>query len=321
MAVLGWSAPAKAEDSTKPVEPPQAGVFQAALQPMKSAADAMMKGSQMVGLKIRDEVLKVRELFDMVLPGPTAKHRWVLDFEPKAGDLVKREFMRWPMDLRYGVSEHWEAYGGMTPVSPNPFKAGPDHRWSPGMGTLGLRHDLEPGNTWLFKQVTVGFEVLEPLGEPPVDLIDHYTHLRPYVTTASPLTFVRDTTLFVSMSYDYSVMGPSRRDVPAGVVKRHIAELAPGFLYKPGEYGLFFQYGLRHLDEPEGYRLTHYGKLGVLWDVPLRRSKRWGVSGKWQFELGYKVSDEEGYSPRHGVHARVKWTTDLFRRKWENLKK
>jgi hypothetical protein len=54
--------------------------------------------------------------------------------------------------------------------------------------------------------------------------------------------------------------------------------------------------------------------MGFLWDMPLEKSRKWNLPGKWQFELGYKISDEDDIGVTHGVLARVRWKTDLRRR-------
>lgn len=304
------------DTALKPVK----AVATAAWEPVKSAGGALSKSTVAVGQYLRDEILRVRDFFDVTLPGIAEKHHLILDFEPKVGDLVRREYIRYPLDLRYGLSNHWEAYAGITPYSPNPFDAGQDHRWGPGYGKLGVRYDLPLKRLW-YRKITVGLEGQQPFGNPPIDLNDHYAHVRPSITASRPFPGLPDTTLFTNLLYDRAVWAPGHDDVSPEVMKRHMSELGNGLLYKPGEFGYFGQYALRHWDEPVGYRLEHIAKVGVIWDMPLERSRKWfRIDGKWQFELGLKVSDLEGESPNYGVHARVKWKTDFFRKLGRKLK-
>jgi len=293
---------------------PVKAVAEATWIPVREAGAAIGKGSAYVGTTLREEILRMHEFFDITLPGIAARHHLILDLEPKFGDLVRREFIRFPLLARYGVSKQLELLGGITPVAPNPFEDGVDHRWSLGMATLGVRYEM-PANTLLFKTLNVGFEARQPLGNPPYDLIDGYLHLRPSITTSRPMPFMKDTTLFVALLYDHSVNAPGHDAVLPDVVKRNMIELAPGLLYKPGQFGYFGQYALRYWDEPIGYRLEHLVKVGVLWDMPLARSEKLSLPGKWQFELGYKISHLDGEDIVHGVHARVKVRTDFFKRK------
>jgi hypothetical protein len=104
-------------------------------------------------------------------------------------------------------------------------------------------------------------------------------------------------------------------------VRTDTIEVAPGFLYKPGQYGLVVQYGIQFLEQPDGNHVVHFSKLGALWDIPEARSNAWHLTGKWQVELGVKFSDRQTQDPKIGVYGRVKWKTDLFRRKWKELTK
>ncbi|MFA5266315.1 MAG: hypothetical protein WC378_21030, partial [Opitutaceae bacterium] len=277
--------PAVSQDSAPANEKTKPGM-------MSKAASAFYRTSSDMTQRVSDGALKMRDLFDIVLPGALGKNHLELDFEPKFGDFTKREFVRYPFELRYGLSDKWEAYGGLTPVSPNPFKSGPDHRWGPGMAKLGVRRDLVMGDFY-FPKIAIGLEGTAPVGEPPVDLIDHYVHVKPYLTATRQLKTLPDTTLLLALSYDQAISCPNRANVPLGVIKRNVTEIAPGLLYKPNEYGAFAMYSLVFFDEPTGQRVRHEGKMGFLWDMPLEKSRKWSLPGKWQFELGYKISDED----------------------------
>src|SRR6185295_9510945 len=119
------------------------------------------------------------------------------------------------------------------------------------------------------------------------------------------------TTFYSNLSYDRSVELTHRAAPPAGVVRRNIIEVAPGLLFKPGELGYFAEYHIRHISEDVGPHLAHEVQFGTIWDIPLARSERWNLPGKWQLELAYKVSHEEGRDTDQGVSARVNWRTTL----------
>ena len=80
---------------------------------------------------------------------------------------------------------------------------------------------------------------------------------------------------------------------------------------KPGEFGAFAEYRFRYIDENVGSHHAHDSKVGVLWDVPLARTQKWNLPGKWQLELAYKLNREEGFDTDRGVTARVSWRTSL----------
>ena len=260
--------------------------------------------------KVRERVLRMTEFFDTVLPGVLGEHNMTVHFTPKFSDLRDNEFWRFPLELRYGYSDQLELIGGLVPFTPSPFNDGRDHRWGPGEAKLGARYDLD-GFFKFFDDTTVGLETRTPLGKPPVELNDHYTHVKPFVSAARALETWPDTTFYLNLAYDRSVELTHRGPPPPEVVRRNIIEVAPGLLFKPSELGYFAEYRWRHITEPAEWHLAHEVHFGVIWDVPLARTEQWRLPGKWQLELGYKVSHEEGRDTDHGIAARVNWRTTL----------
>ncbi len=260
--------------------------------------------------KIRESILRMTEFFDTTLPGVLGPRNMALEFRPKFGDLRDYEYVRLPFELRYGLTDRWELRGGLSPFLPNPINGGSEHRWGPGEGKLGARFDL--GRSFhFFDETTVGADVRIPLGRPPIRLNDHYTHVRPFITASRKLHTWPATTFYANVSYDHSFDLTHRDSPPATVVRQNIIEVAPGLLYKPTELGYFGEYRIRHIREDVGWHLSHEFQVGTIWDVPLARTKKWKLPGKWQLELGYKVRLEEGHERDHGLSARVNWRTTL----------
>lgn len=258
--------------------------------------------------KMREDVLRMSDFFDTTLPGTLSQYRVVLDFTPKFSDVRDNEYVRYPIELRYGLRPNWELIGGVTPFSPNPFNSGYDHRWGPGEIQFGVRHDAGriPG---LYDAVTVGLQVSVPLGQPPVALNDHYMHLLPSVSASRQLPWPF-TTFLTEINYDRQ-LGGRLTNPPPGALHRNVIQVEPGVLYKPGEFGAFVDYSFRHFSEDAGSHLGHEFKIGPIWDVPLARSATWGLPGKWQVELAYRYSTEEGVGRSQGIDARVHWRTSL----------
>lgn len=257
---------------------------------------------------MREDLLRMNDFFDTMVPGTLSEYNVVLKFSPKFSDLRDNEYIRYPFELRYGLTPRWELFGGMTPYHPNPFNDGRDHRWGFGQIRLGARYNLRKF-LGVFDEATAGFETRTPLGAPPLEIIGRYTHLRPFLTTARKLAFLPDTTLFTNFAYDREVNTPTREHPP--VSKMHIAEVAPSILYKPNEFGGFVEYRFRYITQAWGSHNAHDTKVGVLWDVPLDRTQRLKLPGKFQIELAYKYNREEGYDTDKGVTARVSWRTTL----------
>jgi hypothetical protein len=258
---------------------------------------------------MREDLLRMNEFFDTMLPGTLKKYNVVMEFTPKFVDFRDHEYVRFPIELRYGVRDRWELYGGWTPFIPNPFNSGDDHRWGTGFALLGFRHDV--GSFFgLYDQVTVGLETRAPLGQPPLFLIDRYSHIRPFILAARKLPWPH-TTFLTNYSYDRAVDTPGRGTPPAELPRVHLAEVAPSVLYKPGELGGIAEYTYRYFQSDEAHHFGFEYRVGAVWDVPLVRSQAWRLPGKWQMELSYKISDEQGVGESRGIAMSVRWRTSL----------
>jgi hypothetical protein len=260
--------------------------------------------------RVREGVLRMTDFLDTTLPGVLAKNNITFHLHPKFSDLRHREFMRFPFELRYGYTNRLEFQGGLVPFVPNPLNRGAEHRWGPGELKLGARYDLRR-SLGIFDATTVGLETRAPIGHPPADLNDHYTHLRPYVTVARKLPRWPSTTLYANAAYDHSFDFTHRAPPPVAVVRRDIVELAPGLLFKPGEFGYFAEYRFRQLREDDGRRLAHALQFGTIWDIPLARTSAWGLTGKWQLDLACKFNREEDRDSNQGISVRVNWRTTI----------
>lgn len=262
------------------------------------------------GFSIKERVLRMTEFLDTMLPGTLGKYNMTLHFTPKFSDLRDREFVRYPIELRYGATDRLELIGGVSPFGPNPINSGRDHRWGAGEARIGARYDLGMP-VFFYDKATLSLDNRIPLGKPPIQLNDHYTHVRPGISLSRSLRSWRDTTFYTNLSYDRSVKLTTRNPPPPEVVRRHVVEIAPGILYKPGELGYFGEYRFRHFQEPTSWHLGHEIQIGTIWDVPLRRSAAWRLPGKWQAEIAYRVTTEEGHGVSSGISARVNWRTTL----------
>ncbi len=259
---------------------------------------------------VQDDVGDVTDFFDTILPSTLMRKNLSLDFQPKFSDFRAEEFIRLPLEVRYDISDNDQLQVGMTPFIPNPFNTGYNHRTGPGEADIGWRHDMENGLGFL-DQAIFGIQGRVPLGKPPLDLNEGYTHLQPYITGTRRLHWPH-TKLFGALSYDREFHTPGR-DQPTDprVVRQNIAECDPGILYKPDVYGYFFEYEFRHYGEENGYHLSHGEKVGVIWDVPIERSKAWKMPGRWQIELAARVIEEEGHPISYGLVTQVRVRTTL----------
>ncbi len=255
-------------------------------------------------------ILAINEFFDTQLPGTLDKFNLSLEFRPRFSDLIRREFIRFPFVLRYGATDRIEIGALLTPIAPNPFRAGSDRRWSPGEAGALIRMDFDP-ILRIWDHATLEVVLRQPLGRPPAKLIDGYTRLQP-VLSVSRTAFIPELVAFANLSYDYALGSWGRaKPSPDHAIRQNVMSIGPGLLYKPDELGYFIAYRLKHIDEPQEFRWAHVYHIGVVWEIPLARSRSWKLPGHWQVEAGYRLTDEQQRSIAHAITLRVRWRGDL----------
>ncbi len=260
----------------------------------------------------QQQLLRMTDFLDTMLPGTLGARNLTLHLTPKWADFRDREFIRLPLEVRYGVGEHLDVLGGFTPFGANPINAGRDRRWGLGETRVGVRYDLGPA--WGFwDDTTVGGEVRVPLGRPPRALNDGYAHVKPFLSTEHRPRAWRHLRVYGNLSYDRSVVLRLRAAPGPEVVRRQVLEVVPGLLYKPKAWGGLVEYRWRVLREPAAQFHVHEARAGVVWEVPPERSARWRLPGNWQIEAAYRheFTGERGRDPDSGVVTRVTWRTTL----------
>ncbi len=258
------------------------------------------------GYLMEEEILKMREFFNTTIPGTLKKSNLVFSFSPSSSDARKNEYIRIPMTLRYGLKDDWEIYGGFSSYFPSPINSGVDHRWGTGEGKAGFRYDW---GRWgkLFDQVTVGIEARSPFGTPPPATTDYFSHVTPFINTSRPLPW-KAATFYLNLSYDYPFDTPLRELAP-GAVRTSVFSVTPAILYKPNEFGLYAEYGWRFYDHRLlGNTVGHEIKVGPIWDIPLWRTRSWGLPGKWQIEYAMRYTvDQAGSANFNFSFVKVRW--------------
>jgi hypothetical protein len=260
---------------------------------------------------VQDEVHYISDFFGVRLPETLGQYNLALSYTPRFGDVLRRDYLRFPLTLSYGLTERTDVLAGITPYAPSPFRSGDDSRWGPGRFRTGIRHDLE--HPWFgFDRTSLGFDAAVPLGRPPLQLADHYGRLVPSISFTRQLERWPDTRFLLGLVHDHSFSVPFRSE-NEDMVRVNRTAVSPGLLYKPGNLGYLGEYTFQVIDDRStGQRLAHVYTVGLLWEVPQTYVPRF-LPGRWRVDTAYQLTDEEGRPLAHSFSTRVHVRFD-FRR-------
>ena len=257
-------------------------------------------------------MLRLTELLDTRLPGILGVDGVVLRLQPRLGDLRDREYLRLPFELRRGIAERTELAIGLTPFTANPFRRGPDHRHGLGEVRLEVRRELRlpAGSAW---RADAGLEARFPLGRPPAALNDGFAHLTPNVALSRPWPGRLGALAYGEVRHDWGLPYPARPAERRAARRRWDATAALGLLYQPAAWGGFVEHHLRRVGEGGTSFAAPESRVGVVWAVPVARSRAFGLPGIWRAEVAYRRvhTSRPGSEFESGLVTRVRWNLGL----------
>ena len=264
----------------------------------------------------KEPIRRITTFLGTNLPGALEKYNMSLDFIPKVGDFFYREYVRFPLTLRYGLTDTTEILAGWTPFTPNPFYPDADHRWGSGLLRTGARQELGKF-LFFFDQWTFGADVVIPSGRPPEDLGDYFGRFRPYLLMSRELTYTRGTRFLFHLNHDRAFSVPHRSE-DAAFPRIHRSSFGPGYLYQPNELGYLFKYRYLITEEETETRNGHQYTAKLIWEIPEYRTRNMKLPGQWQVTAGYTLTDEEQRSLNHSFRMGARISLDLreFRDWW-----
>lgn len=257
----------------------------------------------------------LRGILETVLPFAPEKNSLDLTFRPRFGDLIRRDHVRLPTGIRYGLSRDWEVSGEA------------DVYFAHGLGdvkffektgvagvNLGTKYRLRD-RFWPGWDTGLGLEYFEPLGRPPQDVSDGRQHLHYYATFARQLEGPRDLRVFWSL-------GTHHRSSPTGPVSTETRELGNNWAALGG--GFIWKRGVRHYTFEAIVESTRWIGADENDVLTLRPGIIWLLSPRETADTRKRVA--VGFTPRirfgpegitTGANVRVYATFD-FKRWWRN---
>jgi len=164
-----------------------------AQQPTQGSANGNGNGEP----KISDDELRIRGVFDTALPGVEKKNRLKLIIHPHFGDLHRKDYLRAPIGLRYGLTQRWEVTGEVETYFSHGLGDVPFlHKEGISNYHFNTKYNLGK-NLWRGWDTGVGFDYITPAGTPPEDISDGLEH-----RFSRHLESRRDIRVFWGLNYD-----------------------------------------------------------------------------------------------------------------------
>lgn len=233
------------------------------------------------------ETHKLEGIFNTDLPRTERKGTVRLIVHPHFGDFGRRNYVRVPTGIRWGVSENAEINAMVEPYFAHGLKSG-----STGNG-LG---DFQVGGKYQWKQwpdadydTSIGFNGFFPVGHPPTDMTTGYNRYSPYVVIGKRIAAQPGLSVFchagVNLLTKSSVVGSFERNDPHS----DSVSITPGFVYDryPFHYTFEFAYETTSLIG-KGNAQFFTVRPGFAWDLPPRF--KFLSAGHWVIGLGLHVT-------------------------------
>jgi len=247
---------------------------------------------------------RIRGVFDYIMPDTQERRtlRWSL--QPKAGDFVKHDHVRFPMAVKYGLNRRTEIEFGLDPYVSNPFKDG--HGSGAANVGGGLKYRWEPEFDPLVRAAS-GVEITHPLSSAPFEFNDGMNRYSVFTTFARPSPWVENLEHFVNVSYDLLTPTTAVGRIDDDEPQDDFFKVGTGVLWRKKRmtYGLAVSFA----HTVDGVS-TSYTSLtpSVAYDVPAKYA--FNSPGQWQIGAaveGKRYGDETGVDFR----VRVRWDVDF----------
>lgn len=235
------------------------------------------------GTKVSDDELRIRGIFDTALPGVEKKNRLKLIIHPHFGDLHRKDYIRTPVGLRYGLTQDWEITGEV------------ESYFSHGLGDeqffnragfssyhFGTKYRIGE-DFWKGWDTGVGMDYITPNGSPPPDVTDGLRHFSYFVTFSRYLEARKDMRFFWGLSTD----NVTRTGLPMTLDKNELGDDSlsanAGIVWQRPKLTYTFEtsFATTRL-MGDNHRDVFTVRPGIVWPLP----KRYTFNSKGQWLLG-----------------------------------
>jgi len=258
-----------------------------------------------------DDDLRLRGVFNSVLPRTEKKHSLRFIVHPHLGDLTRKDDIRTAIGFRYGITTRWEA----SIETDAYFSHGLKNKTffeDRGFSTLHLGTKYRLGEIFdLGWDTSVGLDFARPIGNPPLDVTDGLRHIAPFITASRPLARAPGWRVFGGFGVDDVTQVSARGKLEKNELGDDSINFSTGVLWErgPTTYALEATYATTRLTADVN-RDVYALRPSVLWVLPAKYT--FHSKGKWLFGVGLRLSHgPEGNDI--GLNAKLRVNFDFKR--------
>jgi hypothetical protein len=226
----------------------------------------------------RDTISRIRDLFEIDLPMTERMGQVKLNFQPHFRDFIDKSYLRIPLELRWGVNNHFELNSDIDTYITHGLR---DDGAGYGISDLhfGAKYAwlkwLKP--TW---DTSVGINVSIPVSRPPIELTDGHDHFTPYIVFGRQLDGVQGLSGIFHASVDMISASPTPGNFGRNEPHTNSLSLTPGLLYDrgPWHYTLEIDGTTTRIIGSGSHDLLTI-RPGVVWDLP--KALKFHARGRW----------------------------------------
>ena len=242
--------------------------------------------------------------FDTELTGTSTAGYSSFNLRPRTRDFIDNPYIRVPVRVRYGLSDHLELFGTVESYLDNPAR-------SPSLWGFSK---FEPGLKWQWPhpedavwRLALGASWEVPLGRPPEDIQDGFAKVRPFVVVTRPGTWSPYVLPYLNLNAEL-VHEPLGRSRPEGDRPRHRITAQPGILWNPpGPWRGVMELRWRTDAIDGGNRHEVSIRPGLAREVPVSWLQTFGLKGRAQVGLNLDFPVHGGGGIGTGVSARYQF--------------
>ena len=236
-----------------------------------------------------DDDLRVRGVFNSVLPRTEKKHSLRLIVHPHVGDLTRKDNIRTAIGFRYGLTTRWEATMEADAYFSHGLK-GKTFFAESGFSSLHLGTKYRLGDIFLPGwDTSVGVDFSRPIGSPPIDVTDGLRHIAPFITASHPLARAPRWRVFGGFGVDDVTQVATRGELEKNELGDDSINFSTGVLWERGTttYALEATYATTRFTS-DASRDVYALRPSVLWVLPAKYT--FHSRGKWLFGVGLRLS-------------------------------